>query len=208
MKLVSVLHEILLSNVSLFLPAGDYDPDPKYIVTVKQAFTNRTHLSVRLNLGCDLTVCYASCYIYSGQVNYVQGCKDVHCDEDSGFSDAISAAKSCDLVLYVGGISKTMEGEGNDRASIVLPGKQPDLISQSVPLSWTPSLDNSFISAIFCRLLSIGKPVVVILYHGAPVVTPVYDQVDSLLSVGYTGQGQILLTADMSRLALTCTHLS
>ena len=84
-------------------------------------------------------------YIYSGQINYIQGCKDVHCAEDSGFSDAVSAAKSSDLVLYVGGISKTMEGEGNDRASIILPGKQPDLITQSVPPSSTPSFAYSFI---------------------------------------------------------------
>ena len=89
------------------------------------------------------SVCYDSfCFIYPGKVSYVEGCKDVHCADDSGFSDAISAAKSCDLVLYVGGISKTMEGEGNDRDSIILPGKQPDLITQSVLWSLTPDLND------------------------------------------------------------------
>ena len=34
--------------VNFPLPIGDYDPEPKYIVTVKQAFANRTRLSVRL----------------------------------------------------------------------------------------------------------------------------------------------------------------
>lgn len=62
------------------------------------------------------------------QINYAPGCKDVKCTDDSGFSDAVKAANSSDLVVYVGGISKAIEGEGNDRANITLPGLQADLI--------------------------------------------------------------------------------
>ena len=40
------------------------------------------------------------------------------------------------------------------------------------------------------RLVSSGKPVIVVLYHGAPVISPVYQDVDALLSVGYGGQGK------------------
>ena len=51
------------------------------------------------------------------------------CADNSQFSDAVAAAKASDLVIYVGGISRVMEGEGNDRSTIALPGHQPDLIS-------------------------------------------------------------------------------
>ena len=62
----------------------------------------------------------------------MQGCSDVKCANDSKFSDAVNAAKSSDMVVYVGGINKGMEGEGNDRSSIILPGHQPDLIKMLV----------------------------------------------------------------------------
>ena len=39
------------------------------------------------------------------------------------------------------------------------------------------------------------------------MVTPVYDQVDNLLSAGYTGQGQIRLITGMSELSLTHVQL-
>ena len=56
------------------------------------------------------------------------GCKDVKCTDNSGFADAVTTASSSDFIVYVGGISKDIEGEGNDRANITLPGYQSDLI--------------------------------------------------------------------------------
>ena len=34
---------------------------------------------------------------------------------------------------------------------------------------------------------------IVVLYHGAPVVSPVYDTVDVILSAGYGGQGTMYI---------------
>ena len=63
------------------------------------------------------------------QVSYVSGCKDIKCNDSSGFSDAVALAKAVDFVIYVGGTSKVIEGEGNDRSNISLPGMQADLIT-------------------------------------------------------------------------------
>jgi len=124
---------------------GDYDPEPKYIITPMAAFSNRSQL----------------------QVNYSSGCKDIKCTDNSGFSDAVAVAKGADFVVYVGGTSKEIEGEGHDRSDISLPGMQADLISM---------------------LAGTGKMVVVVLMHGAPVVSSVYGKVDAVVSAGYTGQ--------------------
>ena len=62
------------------------------------------------------------------QINYSPGCKDVKCTDNSGFADAIKAASNSDFVVYVGGISHDIEGEGNDRSNITIPGYQADLI--------------------------------------------------------------------------------
>ena len=47
---------------------------------------------------------------------------------------------------------------------------------------------------IICRLKKTGKPVIVVLTHGAPVPSPVYSEVDAVVSAGYTGQGNALQT--------------
>lgn len=65
-------------------------------------------------------------------MNFATGCDDVKCTSSSGFASAVAAAKSSDFVVYVGGISRTIEGEGNDRSSISLPGLQNNLISMCV----------------------------------------------------------------------------
>ena len=62
-------------------------------------------------------------------MSYVSGCKDIKCNDSSGFSDAVALAKDADFVIYVGGTSKVIEGEGNDRSNISLPGMQADLIT-------------------------------------------------------------------------------
>ena len=43
---------------------------------------------------------------------------------------------------------------------------------------------------LFGRLKKTGKPVIVVLTHGAPVPSSVYSEVDAVLSAGYTGQGK------------------
>lgn len=71
----------------------------------------------------------SSCFVVIiMQVNYSPGCKDVWCTDNSGFAEAIKTASSSDIILYVGGISRTVEGEGHDRINITLPGLQADLI--------------------------------------------------------------------------------
>ena len=63
-------------------------------------------------------------------MNYATGCKDINCADSSGFAEAVKAATASDFVVYVGGISKDIEGEGRDRSNITLPGYQTDLIQE------------------------------------------------------------------------------
>ena len=71
------------------------------------------------------------------KVNYIMGC-DINSDDISGFSAAKTAAAEADVVIFVGGLDDTQEGEGYgdrpeyDRAggSVDLPGKQQELINE------------------------------------------------------------------------------
>ncbi len=63
------------------------------------------------------------------KISYLKGC-DINSSDMSGFADAVKLADTADVVIYIGGLDLTQEGEGFDRVggSIELPGKQKDLI--------------------------------------------------------------------------------
>ena len=49
-------------------------------------------------------------------------------DESGSIEDAVKIAEQSDLVIFVGGDNNFTSGEGHDRSSLVLPGKQRELI--------------------------------------------------------------------------------
>ena len=102
-------------------------------------------------------------------VNYAYGA-DVNGTTQDGFQTALTAAKSADVIIYVGGINQTIEGEGNDRNTIDLPGQQVALIQQ---------------------LAQVGKPFIVVLWGGGGVdVSEARDNkaVNAMIWHGYPSQ--------------------
>ncbi|WP_306392930.1 glycoside hydrolase family 3 N-terminal domain-containing protein [Telluria beijingensis] len=77
-----------------------------------------------------------------------RGC-DVACLDTAGFDAAVAAAKDADAVLLVLGESWDMSGEAKSRADIGLPGRQ---------------------AALFDAVAATGKPVVVVMLAGRPLV--------------------------------------
>lgn len=88
--------------------------NPLYTVTPRQGIINK---------------------IGSAKVTYAKGC-DINSTDTSGFSTALNLAGNAQVVVYVGGLDYTQEGEaygiGGDRktGSINLPGQQQNLINQ------------------------------------------------------------------------------
>jgi len=64
------------------------------------------------------------------KINYAKGC-DINSEDRTGFDAAISAAKASDVVIFIGGLDGSQEGESKDRASnsSQLPGRQQELIN-------------------------------------------------------------------------------
>jgi len=83
---------------------------------------------------------------------------------DIKISEAAQTAQSCDVAIVVAGIE---EGEFRDRASLRLPGRQEEMIRE---------------------IAETGKPVIVVLVGGGPVVvTDFIDDIYGLLDVWYPG---------------------
>jgi beta-glucosidase len=81
------------------------------------------------------------------KINYAKGC-DVTGDNTSGFDEAVSAAKSSDVVIMAIGEAAEMSGEASSRSLLDLPGRQLDLVK---------------------AVQAAGKPVVIVLMNGRPL---------------------------------------
>ena len=102
-------------------------------------------------------------------IHYAKGC-DIHSDDTSGFPVAIEAAKKVDVVIFVGGLDATQEGEELDRVggSVALPGQQQRLIVE---------------------LAAVNPNVIVVLESGGIVsLEQSIDHIKGLLYAFYPGQ--------------------
>ncbi|KAF2104135.1 glycoside hydrolase [Rhizodiscina lignyota] len=94
----------------------------------------------------------------------------INASNTTGFSNALSAAKSADLIVYLGGIDTSIEAEGLDRPSIVWPEFQLSLISE---------------------LSKTGKPLAVVQFGAGQIDDTSLlsnKNVNALLWAGYPGQ--------------------
>lgn len=79
---------------------------------------------------------------------YAKGC-DIEGDNKDGFAEAVEVAKQADVVILSIGERRDLSGEAKSRSNINIPGVQEDL---------------------FRALLATGKPVVVLINAGRPLV--------------------------------------
>ncbi|KAK9665811.1 hypothetical protein RND81_14G138100 [Saponaria officinalis] len=108
------------------------------------------------------------------------GCVGVACNNNQQFGAAIAAASQADATVLVMGLDQSIEAEGRDRTSILLPGHQQELISRV---------------AMFSR-----GPTILVLMCGGPVdVTFAKDdpKISAILWVGYPGQAGGTAIADV-----------
>jgi beta-glucosidase len=102
-------------------------------------------------------------------IRYAKGC-DINSDDTSGFPAATDAARNSDVVIFVGGLDGTQEGEELDRASgsIQLPGQQQALINE---------------------LAAVNPNIIVVLESGGIVaLEQCFDNIKGLVYAFYPGQ--------------------
>lgn len=97
--------------------------------------------------------------------------------DDAYIQEAVSCAKDSDCILLNLGLPYRKESEGYDRKDMALPDNQTELLN---------------------RLSECGKPIVVVLYMGAPIEMPWLNEVDAVLAM-YTG-GQAVAEATVQLL--------
>ncbi|CAK9322290.1 unnamed protein product [Citrullus colocynthis] len=109
-----------------------------------------------------------------------QGCEGVSCRTDKFFSGAIEAAREADAVVLLMGLDQSIEAEFRDRAGLLLPGLQQDLVS---------------------KVASAAKgPIVLVLMSGGPIDVSFakdHPKISGIIWAGYPGQAGGLAIADV-----------
>ncbi|KAK8935325.1 putative beta-D-xylosidase 6 [Platanthera zijinensis] len=117
---------------------------------------------------------------YVPMTSYAEGCPNTSCLVDNGFKEAVRIARTADVVVVVAGLNLTEETEDHDRVSLLLPGKQKDLVDAVASVA--------------------RRPVVLVLMGGGPLdISFARDdpRIGSIFWIGYPGEvgGQVLAEA-------------
>jgi beta-glucosidase len=116
----------------------------------------------------------------NSNTTYTPGCTLSHnelydpaneCASDAGFAAAVTAAQNADQVVLALGETREMSGEAEARSMLDLPGKQEALLE-----------------AVKNAVAGTGKPVVVVLFNGRPLVLQdVIPNADAILEAWFGG---------------------
>jgi beta-glucosidase len=100
------------------------------------------------------------------EVSYAQAC-GTGCPGTEGFADAVATAAKADVIVLAVGETWDLSGEAKSRTDITLPGQQEKL---------------------FRALKATGKPVVVVMLAGRPLVfNTIADQADAIVYAWFPG---------------------
>ncbi|MYM29787.1 glycosyl hydrolase [Duganella sp. CY15W] len=100
------------------------------------------------------------------EISYAQACAP-GCTSNEGFADAVAKAAAADVVVLAIGETWDQSGEAKSRSDITLPGQQ---------------------EALFNALKATGKPVVVVMLAGRPLVfNTIADQADAIVYAWFPG---------------------
>ena len=101
-----------------------------------------------------------------GELLYAKG-TDIETDSEAGFAEAMDAAAKADVVVMALGESSRMSGEAGSRAHLDLPGNQQALLQ---------------------RIVATGKPVVLLVFSGRPLVLDWADRnVPAIMAMWFPG---------------------
>jgi beta-glucosidase len=124
----------------------------------------------------DAVSLYAGIKAQNPNTTFTEGCKMIdndlydpanECGDDSGFADAVAAAKAADQVVLALGETRGQSGEAESRSAIDLPGRQQELID---------------------AIKATGKPFTVVLFNGRPLTLgKVVDASPAILEAWFGG---------------------
>ncbi|XP_042457099.1 probable beta-D-xylosidase 6 [Zingiber officinale] len=167
---------VLLKNAKDFLPLRKHEVNSVAIIGPGGTDTT-VYGGDYTGIPCNPTSILEGIRSYVPRATFAAGCIDVPCQTMDGFDEAFAIAKDAEIVVVVAGLNLTEETEDLDRYSLLLPGKQMELIRAIGNIS--------------------KKPLILVLTGGGPIDVSFAKEdplVSSILWLGYPGEvgGQAL----------------
>ncbi|KAI6694996.1 hypothetical protein NL676_022706 [Syzygium grande] len=161
---------VLLKNEINFLPLRE-DVVSSLAVIGPHASNISNMLGTYTGIPCRPKSLLEELQKYVQMAFHAAGCQNIPCNASDKFPEAILAAKKADYVIVVAGLDLTQEREDLDRVSLLLPGKQMDLVSSIAAASKNPII----------LVLTGGGPLDVSFAQNDP-------RIASILWIGYPGE--------------------
>ncbi|KAI4325981.1 hypothetical protein MLD38_031340 [Melastoma candidum] len=161
---------VLLKNENKFLPLKK-NVISSLAVVGPQAKDASNILGDYTGVPCNPKSIWDELKEYVQTTNYASGCDNVPCTTGDKFGEAVLAATKADFTVVITGLDLTQETEDLDRVSLLLPGKQMELVS---------SIATASRNAIVLVLTG-GGPIDVSFAKNNPKIA-------SILWIGYPGE--------------------
>ncbi|EPS60429.1 hypothetical protein M569_14372, partial [Genlisea aurea] len=169
---------VLLKNEGNSLPLSAHNHRPISVIGPNSQATV-TMIGNYAGVACGFTSPLQGVRRY-GRAVHQPGCADVACADDGLFGGAVEVTRRADAVVLVMGLDQSIEAEFRDRAGLLLPGRQQELVS---------------------RVAAAAKgPVVLVVMSGGPVDVSFAEsdpKIGAILWVGYPGQAGGAAIADV-----------
>ncbi|THF96881.1 hypothetical protein TEA_021291 [Camellia sinensis var. sinensis] len=120
---------------------------------------------------CNSRSLFEGFWPYVSKTLYASGCSNIQCNSSDGFAEAVHVSRESDVGIVIAGLDLSQENEGRDRVSLLLPGRQMDLIS---------AVSSANKAAIILILMG-GGPIDVSFAKENP-------EIASILWIGYPGE--------------------
>ncbi|XP_052204349.1 probable beta-D-xylosidase 2 [Diospyros lotus] len=169
---------VLLKNRGTALPLSPRR-HPTVAVIGPNSDVTTTMIGNYAGVACGYTTPLQGIRRYTKTIHQ-QGCKDVACTTDELFDGAIDAARQADATVLVMGLDQSIEAEFKDRAGLLLPGRQQELVSKVAMASKGPTI----------LVLMSGGPIDVLFAKND-------ERIPAMVWAGYPGQAGGLAIADI-----------
>ncbi|XP_051118941.1 probable beta-D-xylosidase 2 [Andrographis paniculata] len=170
---------VLLKNEGPVLPLSPQRHHHPIAVIGPNSDATVTMIGNYAGVGCRYTSPLQGITTYTRTIHQ-PGCADIACRDDNLFGSAIEAARHADATVMVMGLDQSVEAEFKDRAGLLLPGRQQELILKIAEAS--------------------KGPVILILMSGGPIdvsFAKSNPRIGAILWAGYPGQAGGAAIADV-----------
>ncbi|XP_058200049.1 probable beta-D-xylosidase 2 [Rhododendron vialii] len=129
---------VLLKNRKASLPLSPHRHQTVAVIGPNSDVTV-TMIGNYAGVACDYTSPVQGIGRYVKTIHQ-QGCIDVACTSDQLFGAAIEASRQADATVLIMGLDQSIEAEFKDRAGLLLPGRQQELVSKVAMASKGPTV--------------------------------------------------------------------